>query len=508
MAGKKHTETFAEYKARLIDPISESYCAAKWLNATIWLGNGQTTSCHHPLGHQIDANELITNPSAIHNTPHKKYMRKLMQEGKRPQECEYCWKIEDIGRDNMSDRVYKTAVFEEEHILRTAKADWQENTMLKTLEISFDRTCNFACSYCNPSFSTTWVKDIHKFGPYRNIDGDARSHFINEADHAKPLPDEVNPYSQAFWRWWEEGLADNLEEIRITGGEPLMAPGVWKLFEWFRSNQDRATNRPDGKVLRYAINSNLVPKDEIMDKLIEYSHFVPYMEVYTSCESFGAHAQYIRDGFDWNKWIANLTRLHTEGNIKKTHMMMTINSLCLASIVEFMDQMMAFKQIHDTVYPTMSLNILRFPSFQSCAMLPTEIRQKYKDKLQVWLDNQIAMDSRTTDGKQMLMSIEREQTQRLIDYLDVIKTPHKNVKDIEQNRRDFKQFYAQYDVRRGKSFRDTFPQEFVDFYDSIQTELPTADEIITGNYRQGVDLIPDHPPEDPSKDVFVNPDLQ
>jgi hypothetical protein len=399
-------------------------------------------------------------------------------------------------------------VFEESDILKTAKADWQENTMLKTLEISFDRTCNFACSYCNPSFSTTWVKDIHKFGPYRNIDGDARSHFINEADHAKPLPDDINPYSQAFWRWWEEGLADNLEEIRITGGEPLMAPGVWKLFEWFRNNQERATNRPDGKVLRYAINSNLVPKDDIMDKLIEYSQFVPYMEVYTSCESFGAHAEYIRDGFDWNKWIHNLGRLHTEGNIKKTHMMMTINSLCLASIVQFMDQMMEFKKIHNTVYPTMSLNILRFPSFQSCAMLPTEIRQKYKDQLQVWLDNQIAMDSRTSDGKQMLMSIEREQTQRLIDYLDVIKTPHKNVKDIEQNRRDFKQFYAQYDVRRGKNFRNTFPPEFVAFYDSIQTELPTADEINSGNYRQGVDLIPDHPPEDPSKDVFFNPDLQ
>jgi hypothetical protein len=245
-----------------------------------------------------------------------------------------------------------------------------------------------------------------------------------------------------------------------------------------------------------------------MDKLIEYSHFVPYMEVYTSCEAFGAHAEYIRDGFDWNKWIHNLGRLHTEGNIKKTHMMMTINSLCLASIVQFMDQMMEFKKIHNTVYPTMSLNILRFPSFQSCAMLPTEIRQKYKDQLQVWLDNQIAMDSRTSDGKQMLMSIEREQTQRLIDYLDVIKTPHKNVKDIEQNRRDFKQFYAQYDVRRGKNFRATFPPEFVAFYDSIQTELPTADEINSGNYRQGVDLIPDHPPEDPSKDVFFNPDLQ
>jgi len=510
MAGKKHTESFAEYKARLIDPISESYCAAKWLNATIWLGNGQTTSCHHPLGHQIDANELIENPSAIHNTPHKKYMRKLMQEGQRPQECEYCWKIEDIGRNNISDRVYKTAVFEESDIIKTSKADWQENTMLKTLEISFDRTCNFACSYCNPSFSTTWVKDIHKYGPYRNIDGDARSHFVNAADHAKPIPDDTNPYSQAFWKWWEQedGLADNLEEIRITGGEPLMAAGVWKLFEWFKANQDRVKNRKDGKVMRYAINSNLVPKDDIMDRLIDLSHYVPHLEVYTSAESLGAHSEYIRDGFIWDKWLHNLTRLHTEGNIKKTHIMMTINSLCLASITEFMDEILAFKRKHDTHYPTMSLNILRFPSFQSCSLLPMDIRQKYSEKLQVWLDEQIAKDEKSSKGSPLLMHIEREQTQRLVDYLDVIKTPHKNVKDPEQNKRDFKQFYHQYDIRRGKDFCNTFPQEFVDFYNSIETDLPTQTEITTGQYRDGTGYIPIHPAEDPSKDVFFNPDLQ
>jgi hypothetical protein len=509
MAGKKHTESFADYKKRLIDPISDSYCAAKWLNATIWLGNGQTTSCHHPLGHQIDAGELEANPSAIHNTPHKKLMRKMMQEGTRPQECEYCWKIEDLGRNSISDRVYKTAVFEESDIIKTATADWQENTMLKTLEISFDRTCNFACSYCNPSFSTTWVKDINKFGPYRNINGDARSHFINKADHARPLPDDVNPYTQAFWKWWEQedGLADNLEEIRITGGEPLMAPGVWKLFEWFKNNQERVKNRKDGKVMRYAINSNLVPKDDIMDRLIELSHFVPHLEVYTSAESLGKHSEYIRDGFIWDKWLHNLTRLHTEGNIKKTHIMMTINSLCLASIVEFMNEVLAFKRRHNTHYPTMSLNILRFPSFQSCSMLPMEIRQKYSEKLQKWLNLQIHLDERTTDGMPILMSIEREQTQRLIDYLDVIKTPHKNVKDPEQNMRDFKQFYSQYDIRRAKNFRETFPPEFVEWYDSIDTEVPTSAEVITGNYREGMDLVPEHPPEDPSKEEFINPDL-
>lgn len=510
MAGKGKYTSFADFKEKLIDPISDSFCAAKWLNATIWLGNGQTTSCHHPLGHQIDASELVDNPTAIHNTPHKKYMRKLMQEGKRPQECEYCWKIEDLGRNSISDRVYKTAVFDEKDILDAAKSDWQTNTMLKTLEVSFDRTCNFACSYCNPSFSTTWVRDIHKHGPYRNINGDARSHFINEADHAQPIPEENNPYIQAFWRWWEQpnGLADNLDEIRITGGEPLMAPSVWKLFEWFKENQDRVKNRPDGKVMRYAINSNLVPKDDIMDRLIELSHFVPHLEIYTSCESLGAHSEYIRDGFIWDKWIHNLGRLHTEGNIKKTHLMMTINSLCLASITEFMDAILDFKKKHDTPFPTMSLNILRFPSFQSCAMLPMEIRQKYSEKLQKWLDEKVAENARTSAGMPILMSIEKEQTQRLIDYLDVIKTPHKNVKDPEQNKKDFKQFYHQYDVRRGKNFRETFPKEFVDWYDSIDTELPTADEILTQSYRAEVAVIPIYPAEDPSKDVFVNPDLE
>ena len=42
--GRKHWEgeTFHGYKERMIDSVSESYCAAKWYNATIWLGHGQT----------------------------------------------------------------------------------------------------------------------------------------------------------------------------------------------------------------------------------------------------------------------------------------------------------------------------------------------------------------------------------------------------------------------------------------------------------------------------------
>ena len=51
---RKVGETHREFKARMIDPVSESFCGAKWYNATIWLGHGGTTSCHHPPAHQID----------------------------------------------------------------------------------------------------------------------------------------------------------------------------------------------------------------------------------------------------------------------------------------------------------------------------------------------------------------------------------------------------------------------------------------------------------------------
>ena len=481
---RKSGEGFKEYKIRVIDPVSKTFCGAKWYNATIWLGHGQTTSCHHPPGHYIDPKELEENPSAIHNTQHKKLMRKYMQEGERPNECEYSWKVEDIGRENISDRVYKTEIFKDEDLEAAAKMPWDANVMLRTLEISFDRTCNFACSYCNPAFSTTWVKDIKKFGPYRNIQSDGRGHFIDTAPWAKGFEkEEDNPYIKAFWRWWEEGLQDNLEEIRITGGEPMMAPGVWKLFDWFKNNPERA------KKLRYAMNSNLVPKKALMDKLIEMSHYVPDFEIYTSQEALGIHADYIRDGMIYDEWKQNIHRIITEGNLKALHIMMTINSLCLASITEFMDEMIEIKRLYGARYPTMTLNLLRFPSFQSPAILPEHIKTMYKEKIDAWLKVVIARDERDSTGAQLFTEMEIAHVQRLIDYLDVVKTPHANTSEQDKLWNDFKNFYLQYDVRRGKDFRATWPKEYVEWLDSIDVAVPTAEEINANAYRDEVNGI-------------------
>ena len=467
--GRKHWEgeTLHEYKERMIDSVSKSYCAAKWYNATIWLGHGQTTSCHHPPGHWIPLEELKDNPTAIHNTKHKKKMREMMLKGERPAECEYCWKVEDMGKDHISDRVFKTEIFKDEDVKKSTEMPWDDNVMLRTLEISFDRACNLKCSYCNPAFSTAWVKDINTYGAYQNIQSDGRGHFLDTAPWAEPAAkkEEDNPYIQAFHQWWENGLADNLEEIRITGGEPIMHPGTWRLFDWFQQNPDR------GRQMRFAINSNLSPQTpKVLDKLIDKSWSVPNFEIYTSMEATKLQAEYIRDGLDYDLWMSNIHRVLKESNVAKLHMMMTINSLCLTTITEFMDEMLDLRETYGRRAPTMTLNILRFPSFQSAAIIPINIKEFYRTKLENWYNSE--------RPQQMLTDGERASIQRLIDYLDIVKTPHKNTAETDKLYNDFKAFFSQFDVRRNKNFVETFAGPFADWFESINAVVPTREQII------------------------------
>lgn len=439
---RKDNETDLEYKRRVIDIKSASFCGAKWYNATIWLGSGMTTSCHHPLPHKVEVADVESNPRALHNTPRKKQERAMMQQGQRPSGCEYCWKIEDIGRDNISDRVYKTVIYTDEELDHAYNLDSNQDVNLRTLEIAFDRTCQFACSYCNPAFSSTWVRDIKQHGAYTGLVSDGRNHFTHPHDSNQLYTiNDRNPYVDAFFQWWETDLHRTLTELRITGGEPLMSGYTWKLLEWFQSNRGRSQTR-------LAINSNLGMESDVIQRAIDACDGIE-LDIYTSNESLGPHAEYIRDGLNYNQWLDNMELLMRAKKLRGLHVMCTINALCLESLPEFLTHLMLWKQDHGRDFPSFTLNILRFPSFQSPLVLPDDIRMKHRDRLQQWLDQ--------WSNNAMMHEHEKNHTQRLIDYLDVVKTPHSDAFEMPKLHNDFRKFYDQYDQRRGKDFNLVFP---------------------------------------------------
>ena len=441
---KQQNETDLQYKRRVIDIKSESFCGAKWYNATIWLGSGQTTSCHHPLPHQIDIDEVTRNPKALHNTQKKKMEREQMQKGERPSGCEYCWKIEDMGRDSISDRVYKTVIYSDEDLNEAFRTPASNDTDLQTLEIAFDRTCQFACSYCNPAFSSTWVKDIKQHGAYTDLVSDGRNHFTHAHDSSQLYKfGETNPYVEAFHKWWETDLHRTLKELRITGGEPLMSAETWRLIEWFKTNKGKSKTR-------LAINSNL-GTDVDVDRLLAAIDGVE-VDLYTSNEALGAQAEYIRDGLVWQDWANNVEKLLQSQKFRGLHVMCTVNLLCLGSLAEFLDVLMNWKLEYGKDAINFSLNILRFPSFQSLTVLPKDIRQSYAGDL-------YRFSNRWGRGSSfdLLHEFEQNQLDRLIDYVDVVQKSHEEAMSQTILQRDFKNFYSQYDARRGKDFCATFP---------------------------------------------------
>jgi organic radical activating enzyme len=439
-----------DFKHTVLDRLSDSFCAAKWYNATIWLGSGMTTSCHHPPAHLVDIDKVRANPRLLHNTDQKKEDRAKMLAGERPGGCEYCWKIEDMGRDAISDRVYKSKIYPIEALDEAFNTAPDRDVNLRTLEIAFDRTCQFACSYCNPAFSTTWVRDIRNNGPYTGLVSDGRNHFTHTHDSAQLFKiTESNAYIDAFFAWWESDLHHTLQELRITGGEPLMSAHTWRLIDWFRDNTGKSHTR-------LAINSNL-GTDVDIDRLLASTAGMA-IDLYTSNEAISTQAEYIRDGLVWDDWANNVERLLDSAQFRGIHVMCTINALCLSTLDQLLECIMNWKLEYGRDAISFTLNILRFPSFQSPLVLPDAQRRVYCQRLDTWLAHWV--------DSEFIHEHEVNHTQRLIDYLDVVKTPHSEAFDCPKLLNDFKQFYTQYDQRRSKDFGSAFP-ELKEWYDTL-----------------------------------------
>jgi len=212
-----------------LNNVGCGFCLAKWTQVTIHLASGLTHSCHHVGAHKIPLEELKDNPSALHNTKEKKMRRKEMLAGKRPDECDYCWRIED-NTNEFSDRILKSASNWsqiDKDIISTSTGD--EDIYPRAVEVSFSNVCNFKCAYCGPAFSSKWTEEIKAEGPYKLH----QKPYNAIKTHEVPIPErEENPYIEAFWKWFPEAVT-HMHTFRITGGEPLLSKHTFKVVDYY-----------------------------------------------------------------------------------------------------------------------------------------------------------------------------------------------------------------------------------------------------------------------------------
>ena len=446
---KKNDESFLDYKKRVMDPISSTYCAAKWYNATIWLQGGYTTSCHSPLPHKVCLKDVNENPAALHNTFEKIIDRRFMLKGRRSPGCTTCWKIEDLNDPAIiSDRTYKTVIYSDDDIFHShSVGKTTDNYIPRNLEISFSSICNLACSYCNSSFSSRWVKDISTNGYYTGLTEENSEKINHEGSEFIEFDsnEENNPYVKAFWKWWPE-LKTKLQELRITGGEPLLSKNTWQILDLFQKEEYRT--------ISIAINTNLSVSNELISRFIKVSHKVDNLDLYTSCEAVGKQAEYIRDGLKFDEFIKNLNNVIENGNFRSVHIMLTINALSLFSLVEFLDVVVKLKERYKSNHPAWTLNIIKFPSFMGPLVLPFSIRERLVGNLQSWLA--------VVQNNEFVSDMEIDHVYRLIQYLK--QGEPDNIMSLSS---DFKAFFTQFDRRRSKNIVDTVPDVFGEWFNKL-----------------------------------------
>ena len=421
-----------------LDSISCGMCLAKWTQVTIHLGPGITHSCHHVGAHKIPLDELKNNPNALHNTIEKKMRRKEMREGKRPKECDYCWRIEDNTQE-YSDRVWKSSAnwsqVDKELIFNS---DPMDDIYPRYVEVSFSNVCNFKCSYCGPAFSSKWTEEIKSKGPYKLY----QTHYngIKESEVSYPNRED-NPYIEAFWKWFPEAVK-HMYTFRITGGEPLLSKHTFKVIDYLLENP-----QPN---LHFAINTNACPPGDLWKtfvekiKQLEDTKSIKYFSLYSSAESFGKHAEYSRDGMDWELFSKNLRYFLDNTTTSELMLMSAVNILGLPSLTTYLRFVSKLKEgninriIADFAY-------VRHPEFLDIKIADKITIDKYlKTSIQYMINK-----------KEKFSDYEYIKLNRI--YEDCVARFKKDI-DVSKERIQFLQFINEYDKRRGKNFTEVFPE--------------------------------------------------
>lgn len=299
------------------------------------------------------------------------------------------------------------------------------------------------------------MEEIEKNGPYPTSTNFNDLTWVRQTNQLPYKHSDDNPYVKSFWEWWPS-LYHDLHTFRITGGEPLLSKDTWKILDFIET-----TDTPNEK-LNISINTNLgVPKNlivkfvEQVKKIINEGRVSEFI-IFTSCESQGKQAEYIRNGLDYELFLENVEYILSELPKVTINVMATFNALSVFGYGELLDKIFELKQKYQNNerYWISAIQIdtsyLRWPEHLSVKILDDEHKELILEAAKKAFYYSTPDFNRDNFG---FSDVEVQKLKRLYDY--AISEDNFNV---ELHRKDFVSFVDEHDKRRGTNFLETFPQ--------------------------------------------------
>lgn len=302
-----------------------------------------------------------TDASVAFNSGWMREARKTMADGKPFRACAVCY--ENEGRGGGSYRSWANQKFlsspaESENLITQAReAEFEVPYSPRFLHLILGRMCNLKCRMCWAHNSSEIARDpVHGKWAFGPRDGLSKS----ELREMKSLSSEREAQISDLL-----GDVERLEEVYLTGGEPLVMPATkFILTELIRAGVHTS--------IRLRLNTNgTISKGEIFDLLQHFTN----LTLNVSCDGVGEVYEYIRCPAKWATVKHNISIYQDRLPAAKIGISMLVqayNVLYLDDITEYFEDMGI--DVHST--------ILMAPYHLSAMLLPKPIRDIAADRLE------------------------------------------------------------------------------------------------------------------------------
>jgi organic radical activating enzyme len=308
-----------------------------------------------------------------------------------------------------------------------------------------------------------WMKEVKEHGDYNITYPQYSLDFLKNGTYYGPK--EENPYIDAFWKWWPS-LRKDLHTLRITGGEPLMNIGAMQFLDLLEKEP-----APD---LELIINSNLgVTNDKVLHvrdriKSLIQQGKIRKFALYTSIDSWGPQAEYMRTYMNCEHWEKNMKTVLDTGI--SVSLMCTFNVLSVSNFDKLLEKIIEWRKEYGMRSMSFDVPYLKTPFHWMINILTPDFNRYMEQHLKFIKDNQ-----------EWFTDLETEKFSRLTEYM---KTNPVDSETIKRGRRDFYAFFSENDRRLGTDLVSLFP-EYKDFYELCKKEysVSSAKPSITSGKR-------------------------
>jgi hypothetical protein len=218
--------------------------------------------------------------------------------------------------------------------------------------------------------------------------------------------------------------------------------------------------------LELNINTNFGVKPILIERLADKvnsllaGNKIGSFKVFTSLDTWGPRAEYIRTGLDLEVWERNFDMYLTKTNQPITFMM-TFNILTVTSFTSLLEKVLEWRVKYNVEDQTKWQRV-RFDTPHLKEPLQYDMNIIPKDKFVSYMYDHLKFieDNLDDNNKHKFSQLEYDKFSRVVKYMETTEYSETKVTDGRQN---FVKWFDEYDRRRNTNLLETFP-EMKEFY--------------------------------------------